>query len=231
MDSFQLKPLFITSFSIPDAWFSLLWSIFEKDESGNYKYSREYTIDKGSFEGHKRLEFDSVTLQITNPNARPLVPEIPPQLGIAPPTSMEYVEQYFMEYLLNPVKKEGESYTYAERINISLSKIIDMLRYTPNTNQAIIEIARPEDIELSDPPCFRCLAFKIINNKLNMYVYARSNDLWSGFPPNIAGLQLLKEYIADEIGVQDGEIIYYSSGLHIYDYQYGLVKKRIYLEC
>lgn len=231
MDSFQLKPLFISSFSIPDAWFSLLWSIFEKDESGDYKYAREYTIDRGSFEGHKRLEFDSVTLQITNPEFRPLVPEIPPQLGIVSPTSMEYVEQYFMEYLLNPLKKEGEQYTYGERINISLPKVIDLLKYTPNTNQAVIEIAKPEDIELNDPPCCRLLQFKIHNNRLDMYCYWRSNDLWSGFPTNIAGLQLLKEYIADEVGVEDGKIIYYSSGLHLYDYQYDLAKKRIYLEC
>ena len=34
----------------------------------------------------------------------------------------------------------------------------------------------------------------------------------------------MKEYIASEIGVEDGEIIATSKGLHIYDYAFDLAK-------
>ncbi|MDP6180542.1 MAG: hypothetical protein QGG48_11680 [Desulfatiglandales bacterium] len=37
--------------------------------------------------------------------------------------------------------------------------------------------------------------------------------------------KLLKEYIAEEIGVDDGEIIVSSKGLHLYDYTWELAKQ------
>jgi thymidylate synthase len=41
-------------------------------------------------------------------------------------------------------------------------------------------------------------------------------------------MQLLKEYMAAEIGVADGEIIVASKGLHIYDYAFDLARLRTY---
>ena len=49
-------------------------------------------------------------------------------------------------------------------------------------------------------------------------------DLWSGFPANLAGIQILKEYMASEIGVADGELIALSKGLHLYDYSWELAQ-------
>jgi len=49
-------------------------------------------------------------------------------------------------------------------------------------------------------------------------VYFRSWDLWAGFPSNLAAIQLLKEYMADEIGVADGELVAMSKGMHLYEY-------------
>ncbi|MCX8012346.1 MAG: thymidylate synthase, partial [Desulfobacterota bacterium] len=42
----------------------------------------------------------------------------------------------------------------------------------------------------------------------------------------LAALQLLKEYMAGEIGVKDGEIIACSKGLHIYRYVEDLARLR-----
>jgi len=43
---------------------------------------------------------------------------------------------------------------------------------------------------------------------------------------NLGGLQLVKNYMAEEIGVADGEIIAVSKGLHLYDYSWELAKLR-----
>ncbi len=51
-------------------------------------------------------------------------------------------------------------------------------------------------------------------------------DLWSGSPANLAGIQILKEYMAGEIGVEDGEMIIESKGLHLYGYAENLAKLR-----
>ena len=52
------------------------------------------------------------------------------------------------------------------------------------------------------------------------------DDTVSLLPSNLAGLQLLKEYMAGEIGVEDGELVAASKGLHIYDYAWKLAKLR-----
>jgi thymidylate synthase len=94
------------------------------------------------------------------------------------------------------------------------------------TNQACIEVARPEDIELEDPPCLRLVDTRIRDGKLHFYVYFRSWDLWGGLPTNLAGLQLVKEYMASELGVEDGTITACSKGLHLYEYAWEWAKLR-----
>ena len=41
---------FIEARDLPDAWFQCVYSLLDA--------GREYVIDRGSFEGQKRLEFD-----------------------------------------------------------------------------------------------------------------------------------------------------------------------------
>jgi thymidylate synthase len=65
---------------------------------------------------------------------------------------------------------------------------------------------------------------RISEGKLHFVVYFRSWDLWGGFPANLAGIQILKEYMAGEIGVEDGELIAMSKGLHLYDYSWDLAR-------
>ena len=91
-------------------------------------------------------------------------------------------------------------------------------------NQMVLQVAKPSDMLLQDPPCLRQIDTRIQDGKLHFYPYFRSWDLWGGFPANLGGIQLLKEYCADEIGVEDGEIIASSKGLHIYDYSFDLAK-------
>jgi thymidylate synthase len=96
----------------------------------------------------------------------------------------------------------------------------------PGTNQATMEIGMPSDIKLLDPPCLRIIDTRVRYGKLHFILYFRSWDLWGGFPSNLGGLQLVKQYMAEEIGVGDGEIIAVSKGLHLYDYAWDLAKLR-----
>jgi hypothetical protein len=72
----------------------------------------------------------------------------------------------------------------------------------PGTNQATMEVGMPQDIVNSDPPCLRLIDTRVRYGKLHFVVYFRSWDLWAGFPANLAGIQLLKEYMAQQIGVE-----------------------------
>ena len=54
------------------------------------------------------------------------------------------------------------------------------------------------------------------------FPYFRSWDLFGGFPANLGAIELMKQYCANEIGVENGEIIVTSKGLHIYNYVWGI---------
>ncbi|MFC1704414.1 thymidylate synthase [Candidatus Omnitrophota bacterium] len=235
-----LEPIYIEAFDLDDAWFQALSTILEK--------GHVYTIDRGSYEGQKRLEFDFVTIRVKKPSHQ-IIPIIPEGMSIPAPTDMEYVDKY-LSYLLTGQKTETEDYTYGERLVEPKARIKEkrdgkeMIKEIPldcnqveevikiyktrgfGTNQAVMEIGMPSDIKLTDPPCLRLIDTRIRYGKLHFILYFRSWDLWGGFPSNCGGLQLVKNYMAEEIGVEDGEMIAVSKGLHLYEYSWELAKMR-----
>jgi thymidylate synthase len=213
-----MNPIFIRARDIPDAWFQCVYEIID--------HGYRYVIDRGSYEGQQRLEFDYVTIQITNPGFRPLIPDIPAALGIPNPVADGYIESY-LPYLMTSVKQPNEDYTYGQYLEAQIDEVIRMYRKDGHgTNQAYMTVGDPTTIYLNDPPCLRGIDTRIRYGKLHFMVYFRSWDLWNGFPANLGAIQLLKEYMACEIGVADGEIIAASKGLHLYDYIWELAKLR-----
>jgi len=182
----------------------------------------EYKIERGSYAGQLRKELDFAVVRVRNPGTRPLIPDVPQ--GVPPPTSMEYVESY-LPYLMTAHKAEGEQYTYGQYLEEQIPQVIKMYKEDGyNTNQAFMTVGSKDSISLSDPPCLRAIDTRIRDNRLHFFVYFRSWDLWAGFPSNLAAIQLLKEYMASEIGVGDGEIIALSKGLHLYDYSWEIAQ-------
>lgn len=236
----SLQPVYIDAFDLDDAWFQCLSAILDK--------GHVYTITRGSYEGQKRLEFDFVTIRVKKPSHQ-IIPIIPEGMSIPAPTDMDYIQGY-LSYLLTGTKTETEDYTYGERLvdaRVRFKDIVDgkeMQREMPlgvnqveeviriykeqghGTNQCVMEIGMPSDIKLVDPPCLRLIDTRIRYGKLHFILYFRSWDLWGGFPSNCGGLQLVKQYMAEEIGVEDGEIIAVSKGMHLYDYVWDLAKLR-----
>lgn len=211
---------FIKARDLPEAWFRCLRSTLEK--------GYEYVIDRGSWEKHRRKELDCVVVQVEHPGRRPLVPDVKP--GIPSPSSMDYVEKY-MAYLLTSLKADNEQYTYGEDLEKQIPEVIKMYREQGhNTNQGYMAVGSPKSILLSDPPCLRGIDTRVRHGKLNFIVYFRSWDLWAGFPSNLAAIQLLKEFMAGEIGVEDGELIASSKGLHLYDYCWEIARAAAGLE-
>ncbi len=213
-----MKLEFIEARDLPDAWFQCLYRLLEA--------GREYVIERGSFEGQKRLEFDHVTIHIKYPHVYPLLPDIPPSLGIPNPVAEGYLEEY-LPYLMTSAKQPGEDYTYGQYLEPQITEVIRMYKEDGfETNQAYMTVGDPRSILLGDPPCLRGIDTRIQDGKLHFIVYFRSWDLWNGLPANLGAIQLLKEYMASTIGVDDGEIIAASKGLHLYDYVWELAQLR-----
>lgn len=188
--------------SIESAWFDLCHKCNEEGYS--------YTIDRGSFEGCQRKQLDGIAFRIL-----PGGTIVTTYKGFWL-TNESQIHKYFLEYLMAGELKENEEYSYGNRISSHINYVIDTLKDCPGTNQATIEVGKPEDIYLKDPPCLRVVSFKIVEGKLNLSCYFRSWDSFQGLPTNLGGLTLLKQYVASEVNVDEGDLICFSDGLHIY---------------
>jgi len=210
----------INAIDIPDAWFQCVNAVLDVGD--------RYIVQRGSYAGQTRLEFDYITVEIKRPYDEPwdmMLPQIPPHLGIPDPVAKGYTEQYML-YLMTGTLFHGEQYTYGNRIDTQIEYWIKILKENPATNQAILQVAQPEDHLLADPPCLRHIDMRVKAGKLHFFPYFRSWDLWGGFPANLAGIAVLQNYMADEIGVGVGSIIAASKGLHLYGYTEKLAKLR-----
>jgi len=209
-----MKLSVIEARDLAEAWFLCLGRVLEE--------GRRYKIDRGSYTGQHRQELDLVVVQVAYPATRPLIPDVPP--GVPPPSTMDYVESY-LPYLMTAHRKEGEQYTYGQYLEPQIAEVIRMYKEDGHaTNQAFMAVGDMQSISLDDPPCLRMIDTRISEGKLKFIAYFRSWDLWAGFPSNLAAMQLLKEYMASEIGVADGELVAMSKGLHLYEYAWELAR-------
>ena len=201
---------FIRASSIGEAWRDVMWLCIKR--------GYDFVVKGGSYEGQIRKQLRHVTIVIEEPWTRPLSPIMP--VGIPGPTNEQKIEEYFEQYLLSDRIGENEVYTYGSYIVQQIERIIELLNNAKgNTNQACIAIGDSSTTFLGDPPCLRLCSFKVVEGKLELSVFFRSWDLYAGLPENMGGLQLLKEYVLAHLNFpcEDGAIIGYSDGLHLYE--------------
>jgi thymidylate synthase len=204
--------------TLNDAWRDAMWCCVRN--------GYDYIIEKGSYCGETRKQLENVQIIITEPWKRPFKFYTPP--GIPEPTDEEKINLYFNDYIITNTKTENEDYTYGMYISQQVHEAIEHLNSSNgNSNQACITIGDIDSIKLVDPPCLRVIDFKVVNGHLNMTLFFRSWDLFAGLPENLGGLQLLKEYVLYSLNfpIKDGQLIAYSSGLHLYSMYFPLVNQ------
>ena len=156
--------------------------------------------------------------------------------------SYEYAEAEWQWYLSgNPnIKKLGELYGKVPAIwkrmadeqgNVNsnygyqwcrenqLGKVISMLKANPETRQATISIYDGKEIHQYDydTPCTYAVQFTVLNNKLNMSVVMRSNDLWYGFCNDQYQFSNLQMLVANETGYDVGTYYHFAHNMHLYN--------------
>ncbi len=209
-----MKITVVEARDLSEAWFLCLCRVLDE--------GYEYKIDRGSYKGQMRKQLDLAVVQVNYPETRPLIPDVPQ--GVPPPSTMDYVESY-LPYLMAAHRKDGEQYTYGQYLEKQIAEVIRIYREDGhNTNQAFMAVGDAQSIYQDDPPCLRMIDTRIRDGRLDFFAYFRSWDLWAGFPSNLAAIQLLKEYMASEIGVEDGGLVAMSKGLHLYDYSWELAR-------
>ena len=124
----------------------------------------------------------------------------------------------------------NSNYGYQWQRNDQLDKVITMLRDNPDTRQAAISIYDGKEINEyeHDTPCTYAVQFTVLNNKLNMSVVMRSNDLWYGFCNDQYQFSKLQLLVAQKAGYDVGTYYHFAHNLHLYDNKLPVMNERQY---
>ena len=115
----------------------------------------------------------------------------------------------------------NSNYGYQWQRNNQLDNVVAMLKANPRTRQATVSIYDGKEIDNGtyqhDTPCTYAVQFTIIEQKLNMCVTMRSNDLWYGFCNDQYCFSKLQIKVADELGLLVGDYYHFAHNLHLYN--------------
>lgn len=95
--------------------------------------------------------------------------------------------------------------------------IKNKLKQDPDTRQAIIHLHMPNNKPTNDELCTLTLQFMIRDNKLNLLVNMRSNDIIWGYTYDVFNFTLLQELMANELNIPIGKYYHNAASMHIYE--------------
>jgi|AGTN01.2.fsa_nt_gi Thymidylate synthase len=105
-----------------------------------------------------------------------------------------------------------------EKIN-QIQFIVEKLRESPSTRQAVIQIYDAQDLMVTskDIPCTCTLQFIIRENKLHLFTTMRSNDAFKGFVHDAFSFTMIQEIIARMLDIELGNYNHFVASMHLYD--------------
>ena len=97
--------------------------------------------------------------------------------------------------------------------------ILDTLKENPFSRRMVLNAWHPANCAIANPPACHCMAiFNVESNGqiLNCHLTMRSNDVGLGHPFNIAQYSLLTYLLAQQVGMEPGNICYSGTDVHLY---------------
>ena len=107
-------------------------------------------------------------------------------------------------------------YEKGEGIN-QVADVVERLRSNPGSRRHIIEgwnVAELDQMAL--PPCHKTYQFHVADNRLNCLLYQRSCDVALGLPFNLWSAALLTRMLAQQAGLEPGELVWMGGDVHLY---------------
>ena len=112
-----------------------------------------------------------------------------------------------------------------------LDVVVKRLKDNPDDRRCVVamwECNNDLDRDTLDTPCNTHIYFKVRNNKLNMTVCCRSNDMiWGAYGANAVHFSMLQEYMAARIGVEVGVYNQVSDSFHVYTELFNSMKEKL----
>ena len=113
----------------------------------------------------------------------------------------------------------NSNYGYQWKRNDQIGYVIDLLKREKHTRQACISIydGKEHDKFSTDTPCTYAVQFTIVNNRLDMCVTMRSNDLWFGFCNDQYCFSRLQEMVSKRLNIEPGVYYHFAHNMHLYN--------------
>ena len=98
-----------------------------------------------------------------------------------------------------------------------IARVIETIKTKPDSRRHIVNAWNAAEIDqMALPPCHVFFQFYVGDGRLSCQLYVRSNDLFLGAPFNIAQYALLTHMMAQQCGLDVGELVYVIGDCHIY---------------
>ena len=108
---------------------------------------------------------------------------------------------------------EGPSGTRIDQI----AGLVEEIRSQPHSRRLLVSAWNPADIaSMALPPCHYAFQCYVADNRLSLSFQMRSVDVFLGLPFNIASYALLTHLLAEQTGLQPGELIWTGGDVHLY---------------
>lgn len=127
------------------------------------------------------------------------------------------------------------AYGFRWRYLFNMDQITHVIRTLKKDNEDRRAVIQMYDQDVDQPkveyggkdiPCNLMISFHVWNDKLDMSVFNRSNDMiWGAYGSNVVHFSMLQELVAAGVGVSVGEYAQVSSNTHVYERHYELVQK------
>ncbi len=119
--------------------------------------------------------------------------------------------------------------TYIKGTGINqVTQVVDSLTHNPGSRRHIIEgwnVAELDQMAL--PPCHKTYQFHVAGDRLNCALYQRSCDVALGLPFNLWSAALLLRMMAQQTGLEPGELVWMGGDTHLYLNHGDLVEEQL----
>ncbi|CAM2811635.1 thymidylate synthase [Actinomyces slackii] len=109
-----------------------------------------------------------------------------------------------------------------------IASLIETLRTDPDSRRMLVSAWNVSELgAMALAPCHAFFQCHVSGGRLSLQVYQRSADMFLGVPFNIASYALLTHMLAQQAGLEVGELIWTGGDCHIYDNHVSQVREQL----